>query len=298
MAETSPGSMQPHFLRRLAGATGAALLALSLGACDLAMSGFREEAKDIWSKSYPLAANGRLEIVNTSGGIYVTPTDGSQVEIKAERIARAATQQGANDLLQKLEMREDVSSGRVHLESRQPSMTGFHGSVEVRYIIRVPRSASVDLRETNGHVEVTGLSHETHLSTTNGHINGTKLDGTVHASTTNGRIALEMTSVTQDIEAETTNGSVTVRVPTDANADVSARVTNGHIGIEGLPSLKAEDENSRRRFSGRLNNGGHAIRLQTTNGSITLTSAAIKADDEGDKGKVEKEKKVLERLER
>jgi DUF4097 and DUF4098 domain-containing protein YvlB len=281
----------PRMLQRAVLAAGVALVSLSLAACDLAMSGFREEAKDTWSKTYPLAANGRLEIVNTNGSINVTPTDGAQVEIQAERVAHAATQQGAKDLLQKVEMREEVSSDRIHVESRQPSMVGFHGSLEVRYTIRVPRSASVDLRETNGHVEVTGLTRETHLSTTNGHINGKKLDGTVHASTTNGRVDLDMASVTQDIEAETTNGSIVLRLPADASADVSARVTNGHIGVEGLPSLKAEDENSRRRFSGRLGAGGHAIRLQTTNGGITLTSSAAASDSKG-KG----DKESLERL--
>src|SRR5690242_6991141 len=134
------------------------------------MSGFHEEARDTWSKSYPLTADGRLEIVNTNGAIQVDPGDGSQVEVRAKRIARAATQQGAKELLAKLEMREDVSSDRIHLESRSPSNFGFHGNVEVRYTIRVPRGAAVDLRETNGRVDVNGLTHEMHLSTTNGQI--------------------------------------------------------------------------------------------------------------------------------
>jgi hypothetical protein len=293
MAETSPKSMQPHMLRRAAGAAGAALFALSLSACDLAMSGFHEEAKDTWSKSYPLAANGRLEIVNTNGSIHVVTADSPQVEIQAERVARAATQQGAKDLLQKIEMKEDVSSDRVHIESKQPTRVGLHGGIEVRYTIRVPRSVLVDLRETNGSIEASGLTRESHLSTTNGHIEGRTLDGAVHASTTNGHVELQMASVSQDIEAETTNGQIIVRVPPDAGADVSARVTNGHIGIEGLPSLKADDENSRRRFNGRLNGGGRAIRLQTTNGSITLTSNAVAGDK--DKGKAKGDKDALER---
>jgi DUF4097 and DUF4098 domain-containing protein YvlB len=276
--------VNPRMLRRASLAAGVALFSVALGACDLAMSGFHEEARDTWSKSYPLGANGRLEIVNTNGSIQVDPADGSQVEVQAERIARAATQQGAKEMLQKLEMREDVSSDRVHLESRQPSMVGFHGNIEVRYTIRVPRNATVDLRETNGHVNVTGLTHETRLSTTNGQITGKKLDGEVHASSTNGRVDLQMASVTQDIEAETTNGTIVVQVPSNASADVSARVTNGHIGVEGLPSLKSDDENSRRRFSGRLNGGGHAIRLQTTNGSITLTGHEGGSGSKSDKG--------------
>src|SRR6185369_15726438 len=112
---------------------------------------------------YPLATNGRLEIVNTNGSIQVDPAESAQVEVRAERIARAATQQGAKEL-QKMEMREEASSDRVHVESRQPTMAGFHGNIEVRYTIRVPHGVTVDLRETNGKVDVTGLTHEMRLS--------------------------------------------------------------------------------------------------------------------------------------
>jgi DUF4097 and DUF4098 domain-containing protein YvlB len=284
--------VQPRMLWRASRVAGVALFSVSLGACDLAISGFHEEARDSWAKSYPISADGRLEIVNTNGSIQVEPGDASQVEVHAERIARSATQQGAKDLLQKVEVREEADSGRVHLEMRVPHMVGFHGGIEVKYTVRVPRRTAVDLRETNGQLEVTGLAHDTRLSTTNGHIACKKLNGEVHVSTTNGRVDLQMASVTQDIEAETTNGSIALQVPTDASADISARVTNGHIGVEGLPSVKAEDDNSRRRYSGRLNGGGHAIRLQTTNGSITVSGGSAGSTDAGKSEKGDKKEPV------
>ena len=251
---------------------GVALLSVSLGACDLAMSGFHEEAQDIFDKTYPLSAAGRLEIVNTNGSIRVDPAEGAQVEIHAERIAHAATQQGAKELLEKSSIKEDVTGDRVHLDSRvQGGFGHFRGSVEVRYTVRVPAGAIVDLRGTNGRIDATGLKNQTTLTTTNGQIVGNKLAGEVHASTTNGGVELELLSVSEDIEASTTNGGISLQIPTNASADISARVTNGHIGVEGLSAMKADDENSRRRFSGRLNGGGHAIRLSTTNGGITIS---------------------------
>ncbi len=263
--------MKPQLLRRASGVAGVALLSVALGACDLAMSGFHEEARDTWNKTYPLGANGRFEIVNTNGSIKVEPSDGSQVEVRAERIAHAATPEGAKELLKKLEIREDVSADRVHLESKSPGGFGFHGSVEVQYTVRLPANAAVDLRDTNGRIDVTGLTREIHVSTTNGQIEGKRLDGEVRASTTNGGVSIQMQSVSQDIDVQTTNGAVSVQIPSSANADISARVTNGRIGVDGLSSLKADDENSRRRFSGRLNGGGHQIRLQTTNGGISIS---------------------------
>lgn len=263
--------MKPQVLRRAIGASGIALLSVSLGACDLAMSGFHEEARDTFSKTYPLAANGRVEIVNTNGSIKVDPSSGSQVEVRAERIARAATQQGAKELLQKAEIREDVSNERVHLESRVQGQFGFHGSVEISYTVRVPAGAVVDVRNTNGRLEATGLTHGAHLATTNGHVTGHGLGGEVKASTTNGGVDLEMQSVTDDVEASTRNGGINIKIPSNASADIEARVSNGRIGVDGLGSLKADDENSRRRFAGRLNGGGHQIRLSTTNGGISIS---------------------------
>jgi hypothetical protein len=259
-------------LRSASVAAGVALLSVSLGACDLAMSGFHEEARESFDKTYPLAANGRLEIVNTNGSIKVDPSEGSQVEIHAERIAHAATQQGAKELLQKASIKEDIAADRVHLESKMQSGFGFHGSIEVRYTVRVPANAIVDLRDTNGRIEARGLTKQTTLSTTNGQIIGSRLGGEVHVSTTNGGVDLDMQSVTEDIEASTTNGGISVQIPSDSSAEVSARVTNGHIGVEGLSAMKADDGNSRRRFNGRLNGGGHAIRLETTNGGITISA--------------------------
>jgi DUF4097 and DUF4098 domain-containing protein YvlB len=267
-------------LRRAFGAAGVALLSVAFGACDLAMSGFHEEARDTWSKTYPLSANGRVEIVNTNGFIKVDPSDSPQVQVRVERIARAATQEGAKEMLKKAEIREDITADRVHLDSRSQGSFGFHGNVEVRYTVLLPANAAVDLRDTNGRIDVTGLTREIHLSTTNGHIAGKQLNGEVRASTTNGGVDLEMLSVSQDIDVQTTNGGVNVQIPSNASADISARVTNGHIGVDGLSAVKADDENTRRRYSGRLNGGGHQIRLQTTNGGISISGRGARENVE------------------
>jgi DUF4097 and DUF4098 domain-containing protein YvlB len=233
------------------------------------MSGFHEEARDTWSKTYPLGANGKLEIVNTNGTITVDASDSPQVEIHAERIARAGTPAAAKELLEKSQIREDVSSDVVHLESRSPTGFGFRGNTQVEYRIRVPAAAVVHLQDTNGRIIVNGLSHETHLQTTNGQIEAKHLDGEVRASTTNGSVELEMKSVSKDIEVRTTNGPVSVVIPKSSSAQIAAQVTNGHIEVNDL-SVQPEGENSRRQYNARVNGGGPRIEVQTTNGGITI----------------------------
>jgi hypothetical protein len=262
-------SMQArHPLPTLSRIAAIAVLCASLGACDLALSSFNEQATDTWAKKFPLSDGGRLEVKNTNGFIRVE-VGSDQVEVSAERVARAATPEAAKEMLSKIEVVEDVSSDRVRLETRRPSGGFGRGNVEVRYTIRVPSSAQVDLQNTNGEVRVTGVTRGVRVSTTNGAIDGRGLGGEVRASTTNGGVDLELASVTRPVHVSTTNGGVSVRIPSDAKADLEATCTNGGIDVSGI-DLDVEGERTRRRLAGRLNGGGPRLDVSTTNGAIEI----------------------------
>jgi hypothetical protein len=245
-----------------------AVLCATLGACDLALSSFNEQATDTWAKKYPLSDGGRLEVKNTNGFIRVD-VGGDQVEVSAERVARAATPEAAKEMLKQIEVMEDVTADRVRLETKRPQGGFGRGSVEVRYTIRIPASAQVELQNTNGEVRVIGVTRGTRISTTNGAIDGRGLGGEVRASTTNGGVDLELASVTQAVTVSTTNGGVTVSVPSTAKADLQATCTNGGIDVKGL-DLDIEGERTRRRLAGRLNGGGPRLEVSTTNGAIEI----------------------------
>lgn len=252
-----------------------ALLAPALAAavwgsagCDVAFSGFREEESDTWTRSYPLAASGRVEIGNTNGFIEVTTGSGQNVDVKAVRVARAATKETAREMLTKTTIREEVTADLVKLTTERPAGGFGHGGVEVRYTVTIPPTARVELQTTNGRIGVTNVTAGVRAGTTNGEIEGRGLSGAVRASTTNGSVDLELATLSGDVQVSTTNGAVSVRLPADSKATVSTRWTNGGVEVSGLTI--EESEKSRRRFDGRLNGGGPRIDVETTNGSITL----------------------------
>jgi len=72
-------------------------------------------ATDEWTHTYPLNAGGEVRIANTNGRIDIEGTGGSTVEVRAERIARGATDSAALDLLPRITITEDVSPDRVSL---------------------------------------------------------------------------------------------------------------------------------------------------------------------------------------
>jgi hypothetical protein len=132
-------------------------------------------------------AGGQVHIGNTNGKVEIEGTDGNTVEIRAERIARGVTDTAAQELLPRIEIKEDIRPDRVSVETARMSGIMFGASFEVRYHVRAPKSAVIDASNTNGLVTVTDFSGKVRAHTTNGGVTGKGLSGGVDAAATNGR---------------------------------------------------------------------------------------------------------------
>lgn len=246
-----------------------AALAVSAAGC-VAIHDLSGRATDEWNRTYTLDPGGELRIANTNGRIEIEGASGSAVEVRAERIARGATDAAARDLLSKIAIREDASPQRVSLETERISGIMIGVSFEVRYHVKAPKNATVNVTNTNGQVVLTGLTGKVNARTTNGGVKGEGLTGAVEARSTNGQVAIDMASVgSEPIRLHTTNGGVVLTLPEAAKADLSASVTNGGISVGEFQNLDV-GEKSRRRLEARLNGGGAPIQLDTTNGGVRI----------------------------
>jgi|RhiMethySRZTD1v2_1073278.scaffolds.fasta_scaffold349214_2 hypothetical protein len=242
-----------------------------LAGCDLSVGNLTERATEEWTRSYPLAAGGEIRIGNTNGRVEVEGVEGATtVEIKAEKIARSATETGAKELLPRITIREDAQPDRVTVETEKMNGIMIGAAFEVRYHVRAPKGAVVNVTTTNGGIGLTALSGKIIAHTTNGGVTAKELTGGIEARSTNGGVSIDFAQLgTERVSARTTNGGVTIMLPDSAKADVTARCTNG--GIIVSPDLTlAVTEQSRRRLEGRLNGGGTSIDLQTTNGGVRI----------------------------
>jgi hypothetical protein len=245
-------------------------LAVVLAGCDMSFAHLTARATDEWTRTYPLTAGGEVRIVNSNGKIEVEGVDGSTVEVRAERIARGATDAAARELLPRIVIREDNKPDRVSLETERMSGIMIGAAFEVRYHVRAPKNAVINVTNTNGQVALTALDGKVRAHTTNGGVNGKDLTGGVDARSTNGGVTIDMASVGPDsISLRTTNGGVTLTLPDSAKANLSASCTNGGINVSALDKLEISDQ-SRRRVAGLLNGGGTPIELRTTNGGIRV----------------------------
>jgi hypothetical protein len=253
-------------------------LAILFGGCDLSLGHLVARATDEWTHTYPLSPGGEVRIVNTNGKIDVEGVDGSTVEVRAERIARGATDAAARELLPRIVIKENSTPDRVSLETERMSGIMIGAAFEVRYHVRAPKGAVVNVTNTNGQVVLTSLSGKVMAHTTNGGVNGKNLTGGVDARSTNGGVTIDLGSVgTERISLRTTNGGVTLIVPEKAKASLSASWTNGGINVSSLENLEVS-EKSRRHFEATLNGGGTPIDLETTNGGIRIRPRDIATD--------------------
>jgi len=233
-------------------------------------------ATDEWTRSFPLQPDGEVRITNRNGRIEVTGVGGSTVEIRAERIVHAATDQNARDLLSRIAMTEETGADHVSVATEGIPGILIGVSVEVNFHVRMPQTARLRAQLTNGDVTADGVEGSSVLSTTNGRVTGANLRGTAEAHVVNGRINLDIAGFGDRaaVSATTTNGNVDLKLPLDADGTLSAATVNGQVHVIELPfTPDAEADSDRRRgrrTSGQINAGGTPINLRAVNGSITV----------------------------
>ncbi len=249
-----------------------AFAALSSTACDIVTADLKHTARADWRKTYTLGQGGRVEVANVNGRIHVEPSAGSEVEILAEKKGKGVSDEAAKQAVERIEINETVSGSTIRVETRTPRASGmFGGSTEVTYLVKVPAGADVKFTTVNGGIELSRLTGRIHAETTNGGIKATEVGGAIDASTTNGGVEVDLTQVAQGgVTLGCTNGGIKLRLPADAAATIAASITNGGINADGLELDTTES--SRRSLRARLNGGGPAIKIEGTNGGITLVA--------------------------
>ena len=104
----------------------AVVFATTVGsACNLNLS-MGAEARDQWTRSYPISSGGSLEIRNGNGRITIEAGTGQTIEVTAERITKASTDEAAKAQLTKIEIKEDVSPTRIVIDSAVRGSLGMN----------------------------------------------------------------------------------------------------------------------------------------------------------------------------
>ena len=120
-------------------------------------------------------------------------------------------------------------------------------------------TGKLELTTTNGNLSAAGTHDQVELRTTNGAIRVTASESErLSATTTNGTVDLDFSAAPESVEAQSTNGGITVRVPEDDESYfVDATTTNGNVDTRSINTSRTAER---------------TITAKTTNGAVTVTT--------------------------
>jgi len=223
-----------------------------------------DTAEGVITKSFNVAAGGKLTIRADRGSIDVKTAATDKVEIA---VTREPGRGAAADILEKHVVTFNQEGNDVVVEAK---MTGaktsgwFRGNnMKVHYDVTVPAKYNVNLKTAGGSVSVKDLEGEARTATSGGSLKFGQIKGMVHGDTSGGSI--NVAGATQDVNVHTSGGSITVG---DVGGSVIAETSGGSIRVgEVKGSVKADTSGG----SIEVNGAGGPILAQTSGGPIRAT---------------------------
>ncbi|MEO0559186.1 MAG: DUF4097 family beta strand repeat-containing protein [Bacteroidota bacterium] len=211
---------------------------------------------------------------STNGGVKVTSWDRDEIEVVAIIQASAPTESEARQLVDatRVETRGTVRAVSPEPETRNGRNQSW---VSTSFEVRVPRSTDLDLKALNGGIRVEGVQGEIRAETINGGIAIDKAAGDVRARTTNGGVSVGLAGNAWEgsgLDVETVNGGISISIPADYSADLTASTEMGRISADGLTTRGRHERGqwTGETIEGEIGQGGAPIRAITTNGGVSI----------------------------
>lgn len=232
--------------------------------------GGQEKVCELRRVTLPLSS-GRLSVSGKNGGIEVFGEDRRDIALEARVIAQASTGERAQSLLKEIRV---LTDGTIRDEG-PASSSGLWGvfsgsSWYVNYRLRVPRHLAAQLHSQNGGISISNIDGEIDADTVNGGLTLHNLGGKVNATTVNGGLDVVVDGNQwrgEGLFARSTNGGVSLQTPDHYSAHLIAATVNGGISINFPITLHGSLSHE---LDTQIGQGGPTIRLETTNGGISI----------------------------
>lgn len=249
-------------------------LTLTIGCGDNAFeaSGGRDEFD--WSGE--IARGLTLEIKGISGDIVAFPASGSEADVHA--IKRGAGNDPAEVTIDVVQHAGGVTICAVYpdVPGQQPNvcLPGDDGylsvsdnDVEVTFEVAVPEGVILQAKNVSGNIEAIGMRSDVLAATVSGNIDITTT-GIAEAVAVSGfvDVVIGEADPAQDLHFAAVSGSVTVQVPSNTNAFVTASTVTGTVSTDFPLGGTA------RNRSGDIGEGGPLISLSAVSGNVRLRS--------------------------
>ncbi|GEM_PF-1429125 len=228
------------------------------------------EVREEFHQTYPLKDGAAISLDNVNGNVLVNTWDSN--EIKVDAVKRADNKEH----LDQVTIEVDAQRDHIRIHSKYPESKFFrkrNNSTKIDYTVTVPRLSRLDgIKNVNGGVEIQNFPGDLQASSVNGSVKATGLGGKVNLSSVNGGVKASFTGFNKSASLHSVNGSVTVELPPDSNAEISAKTVNGGISGEFAGTTKKHFPIGQ-NLNATIGHGGAKLDISTVNGGIRIERA-------------------------
>jgi DUF4097 and DUF4098 domain-containing protein YvlB len=240
-------------------------------------------------KHFTVSGKPDVSLTTFDGSIEIRPWDKSDVQVVIEKHGRD------HDDVAQIEVKAEQNGNRIEIATKEPHREHgfslhFH-SRSAKLIVSVPAASDITAKSGDGSIDIERVAGRVQLRSGDGSIRGRMLGGDIEADTGDGSVKLDgkLTSLRvhtgdgsvvvraesgstagADWDIVTGDGSVTLEVPDGFGAELDAHTGDGGIHMRDITLSNVSGEIKRDTVRGRLGDGGHAVRVRTGDGSITL----------------------------
>lgn len=240
--------------------------------------------------SAPLAAGSLFAAETHNGSIAVTGTDAADCNIIATIKARAASEEEAKELAEKVKVKLEPFGNKLAVKIEKPAFM-TNKSVSVNLNVTVPERSDLELTTHNGAIRIANITGGVNGTTHNGKVIAEQVSGSTELRSHNGRIICKEVSGEMKLKTHngkiiaaysksaspvcsvsliTHNGGIEFTAPPNFSAAVEALTHNGSIRTELPITVTVVGKISRRKLTGTIGTGEGKLYLETHNGSIKI----------------------------
>jgi DUF4097 and DUF4098 domain-containing protein YvlB len=259
------------------------------------------ETRDDLQRIFEVEAGGQLIIEVEDGDIEVKGTEENRMAVEVLRRARAKDVEDERAMLENHVVTFHQDNNRVTITGERKHRRNFWnlitaGSLDVRYIISVPRVFDVELTTSDGDVSVDELKGVLELVSSDGDLKLGDVRGGVRAGTSDGNIVID--KFVGDLHLRSSDGDIRIG---SVEGDLVAETSDGNIEvkeIKGELEAKTSDGDIKVIFA---DSPGGPCRLKTSDGNIRVRlveDATVELDARTGDGRIYSEFPLSERNER
>jgi hypothetical protein len=230
-----------------------------------------------FKRTVPMEGNGRFSLDTYKGSIRISAWDQPQVDIQARIVADPSG--WFPEPVEDVEIRVDSSAGsvRVKTEYRREHWSLVEGnSPSVNYTIRVPRHASLSIKDYKSETDISEVQGAVEFDTYKGTARLAGLRGGLDLKTYKGDIRASFASFSARSHVDTYKGAIDLTMPRASAFEMHAELER-HASLDcDFPRTLRSDRGQRDRHQemrSTVNGGGPELRITSYRGSIRVRAS-------------------------